>query len=569
MGAVETLLVWDQLARNNVNYRAAELGLSHLIHIGPRLIKLAPKAAAPVIKQVASKGAANWVAATPLAGLVPSAIIAKRLFTPAIVAPVPKVIATSLITAPNAMLLAAAGLGVERLVQGLASRALGPRVIESATGTRISSLQDGRCLTKGGLGLGFARCGAVGTDEWRFERTAPRVLLTRQAVLGLVHGAHGARFFAVAEPDAPGTWWPSSAPTVRLCADRWCARCVSRAADEYVSPAADAYAALASISRCSASSTALVTLLPTARAPTLSAPPPPRAGRGLLSVLALLLVVGVALVGLARALGRLWARQLLGGPKRRAQTARAQAVPQTESERLAAEAAKVRASAEQQAKWQLPTKAPYLEPEGKPSSPSQARGRPVERQNSWERYGSRLSLPPVEKPDAKILSPAKHPLELMLELAKEAVASGSPAAQQFTEQLDEIGSPHGMDDLNNRLRAGILDLRSLAAGLKEEEKASVAGRAQDAQELAEGETSPRGPEWLQAAEAMLWKNGEKKASERKLGALAKLPKMPSGSLESARRAAGRKEGRKENRKGKEGDNSPRTQKSSRARVAPG
>ena len=27
-----------------------------------------------------------------------------------------------------------------------------------------------------------------------------------------------------------------------------------------------------------------------------------------------------------------------------------------------------------------------------------------------------------------------------------------------------------MDDLNNRLRAGILDLRSLAAGLKEEER---------------------------------------------------------------------------------------------------
>ena len=35
------------------------------------------------------------------------------------------------------------------------------------------------------------------------------------------------------------------------------------------------------------------------------------------------------------------------------------------------------------------------------------------------------------------------------------------------------------------------------------------------------------------------------------------------------RRAPRKEGRKENRKGKEGDNSPRTQKSSRARVAPG
>ena len=50
----------------------------------------------------------------------------------------------------------------------------------------------------------------------------------------------------------------------------------------------------------------------------------------------------------------------------------------------------------------------------------------------------------MEKPDAKVITPAKHPLELMLDLAKEAVASGSPAAQQFTEQLDEIGSPtHG------------------------------------------------------------------------------------------------------------------------------
>ena len=39
---------------------------------------------------------------------------------------------------------------------------------------------------------------------------------------------------------------------------------------------------------------------------------------------------------------------------------------------------------------------------------------------------------------------------------------------------------------------------------------------------------------------MLWKDGEKKGSAKKLGALAKLPKMPSGSLESARRAAGRK-----------------------------
>ena len=89
-----------------------------------------------------------------------------------------------------------------------------------------------------------------GTDALgRFERTEPRVLLTRQVVLGLVRDARGARFFAVAEPDAPGTWWPSSStPTVRLCADRWCARCVSRRAHVLVGAAADAYAALASIS---------------------------------------------------------------------------------------------------------------------------------------------------------------------------------------------------------------------------------------------------------------------------------------------------------------------------------
>ena len=93
---------------------------------------------------------------------------------------------------------------------------------------------------------------------------------------------------------------------------------------------------------------ALVTLLPAARATRPLAPPPrPRAGVGLLSVLAMLLVVGVALVGLARALGRLRARsaRLIDAHKRRAQAARAQAAPQTESERLAAEAAKARASA--------------------------------------------------------------------------------------------------------------------------------------------------------------------------------------------------------------------------------
>ena len=122
MGPVETLLAWDQLARHNVNQRAVELSLGHLIHIGDRVIKLAPKAVVPVVKKVASKGPANWVAATRLAGLVSPVIIGKRLFTP-IIAPIPKVIVTSLITAPNALFVAAAGVGVERLVQGLAARA--------------------------------------------------------------------------------------------------------------------------------------------------------------------------------------------------------------------------------------------------------------------------------------------------------------------------------------------------------------------------------------------------------------------------------------------------------------
>ena len=69
-------------------------------------------------------------------------------------------------------------------------------------------------------------------------------------------------------------------------------------------------------------------------------------------------------------------------------------------------------------------------------------------------------------------------------------------------------------------------------------------------------------QWLRAAEAMLWKGGDKKGSS------GSLPRLPSGSLESARRAAGKKEGKNEGRKGLR-DNSPRTQKtSSRARVAP-
>ena len=242
----ETLKAWETVARHDVNKRAATLSLGHLIHIRDRVVK-------PVAKVAMKKGPANWVAATRLTGLV---IIGKRMFTPAIMPAIPKVIFTSLITAPNVLLLAAANVGVDRLVHGLAA-SLRPHVTKPPVAMRISSVQDDLCLTKDGLGLGFTRCGAAGTDEWRFERTAPRVPLTRQAVLGLVHGADGTRFFAVAEPDPPGTWSPS--PKFRLCADRWCARSVSRGADNLVSPAADNYTALARISRCSSNSSALVT----------------------------------------------------------------------------------------------------------------------------------------------------------------------------------------------------------------------------------------------------------------------------------------------------------------------
>ena len=275
-GLVENLLRWDQLARLNVNQRAAELSLGHLIHIGDRVIKIAPTIP-PVVN--------HWVAGTRLAGLVSPVIIGKRLFTPAI-APIPKVIVTSLITAPNALLLTAAGVAVERL----AARALGPRRIAPPAAMRISSLKDGRCLTNGGLGLGFKRCGAAGTDEWRFERTSPRVPLTRKAVLGLIHGANGERFFAVAEPNAPGIWWPSSTPTVRLCADRWCVRSVSRGPNNFIVPLANAYVALAPISRYSGSS-GLMALLP---------PAPAAADEIPLAVYAMVLVA-VALVTLALA----------------------------------------------------------------------------------------------------------------------------------------------------------------------------------------------------------------------------------------------------------------------------
>ena len=405
MGAVETLLAWDTVARHNVNKRAAELSVGHLIHIGDRVIKLAPKVPpviVPVAKEAMKKGPANWVAATRLAGLVSPVIIGKRMFTPAIMPAIPKVIFTSLITAPNVLLLAAANVGVDRLVHGLAA-SLRPHVTKPPVAMRISSVQDDLCLTKDGLGLGFTRCGAAGTDEWRFERTAPRVPLTRQAVLGLVHGADGTRFFAVAEPNPPGTWWPSSTPTVRLCADRWCARSVSRDADDFVSPAADAYAALARISRCSYDSSALVTLLPHVPHVPHVPPKPEDPGPPVPGVLVALVLVALVAWAIAKRVPQLLAQWTLFWHQW-IHSKDAAIAAQKAREQLAVAAKEARIT--RQSNWQLPTMAPYLNPEMQPRSPGSSRARPIERQNSWERCGSRPSNPnPNPKPEPNLTSP--------------------------------------------------------------------------------------------------------------------------------------------------------------------
>ena len=67
MGPVETLQAWNQLARIDVNQRAAELGLSHLIHIGPRVINLAPNSQLSSLELVsAAKAFEGFVKEAPL-----------------------------------------------------------------------------------------------------------------------------------------------------------------------------------------------------------------------------------------------------------------------------------------------------------------------------------------------------------------------------------------------------------------------------------------------------------------------------------------------------------------------
>ena len=92
------------------------------------------------------------------------------------------------------------------------------------------------------------------------------------------------------------------------------------------------------------------------------------------------------------------AKRLVGQWRRRNDTAIA---ARTAREQLAVATKEARAT--RASNWQLPTMAPYLNPEMQPRSPGPSRSRPIERQNSWERYGSHPSNPkPKPKPNLKI-----------------------------------------------------------------------------------------------------------------------------------------------------------------------
>ena len=206
MTLLEVLLSFDSLARKNVNRRATELSLGRLINVGDRVIKLAPMA-------VVKKPPVNWAPRVVGLGLP---VIGKKAMTGRLAGgvatlvthPSTAAVASAMITPANALLLAAGVVGIDRLVRGLAARALRPRALTSPIAARITSLQDGRCLATAGLGLGFARCGAAGTEEWRFVhvRLPPGA---RQAMLGLVHGVDGMRLF-VAQPPRQKAYVPAA-----------------------------------------------------------------------------------------------------------------------------------------------------------------------------------------------------------------------------------------------------------------------------------------------------------------------------------------------------------------------
>lgn len=213
MSVLEVLLSLDSQARKNVNRRAADLSLGHLINIGDRVLKLAPMAIVPAARAAMKKPSVNWaprVAGLALPVIGKKAVVGRLAGGAATLATHPStaVAASAMITPANALLLAAGVVGIDRLVRGLAARALRPRALTSPIAARITSLQDGRCLATGGLGLGFARCGAAGTEEWRFVhvRLPPGA---RQAMLGLVHGVDGMRLF-VAQPPRQKAYVPAA-----------------------------------------------------------------------------------------------------------------------------------------------------------------------------------------------------------------------------------------------------------------------------------------------------------------------------------------------------------------------
>ena len=203
MGLVEVFLAWDKLARDNVNRRAAELGWENL-KVGYRVIKAVPKTPA----KMAVPAAIDWAAASkyvryaaPVFAWKPVIAVSRALTGAAGAAGAAGGAATAnaaptamaAVSPVNALLLAAGSVGIERLVFLTIGRTLRLRPIGPPESTRLSSLQDGRCLLS--APLRFASC--ADGPEWKLERLAPGVPLTGHKVLGLVHGADGSRLFVV------------------------------------------------------------------------------------------------------------------------------------------------------------------------------------------------------------------------------------------------------------------------------------------------------------------------------------------------------------------------------------
>ena len=125
----------------------------------------------------------------------------------------------------SVLLILLGGAGVDRLVQRLEP----PRASSHASMPVLISGQQGACLLDGPLRFAPCRTAApLAAANWQFERADATsgvfsVGLTTQLVLGTLRRAAAPPLFAVALADTPHT--------VRLCADHWCVRCLSRTDD--------------------------------------------------------------------------------------------------------------------------------------------------------------------------------------------------------------------------------------------------------------------------------------------------------------------------------------------------